>query len=136
MNATWSIPVLAIAAVLALPDRAGAFDLAGAWATNADHCSKIFALKGRASQVNFTNLSRFYGTGFIADASRIKGKFQSCPIKSRKEDGKSVNIVVSCASGIMLSDIQFFMKVVDDNKIVRVFPGMEEKEITYHRCKL
>nr|QIG99737.1 hypothetical protein G6P99_42180 [Bradyrhizobium sp. 6(2017)] len=31
-----------------LPDCAYAFDLAGAWATSADQCGKVFARKGRA----------------------------------------------------------------------------------------
>jgi hypothetical protein len=40
-------------------------------------------------------------------------------IKSRKDSGQIVNLVVACASGIMLSNVQFFLKVIDDNTISR-----------------
>ena len=50
------------------PQDAKAFELAGAWATSADQCTKVFTRKGRAGNVNFTNFSGVYGGGFIAEA--------------------------------------------------------------------
>jgi hypothetical protein len=113
-----------------------AFELTGAWATSADQCGKVFARKGRASQVSFKNFSGVYGGGFIAEANRLRGKFEKCSIKSRKENDQTINLVVACASGIMLSNVQFFLKVLDDNTILREFPGMEGMEVTYHRCQI
>jgi hypothetical protein len=113
-----------------------AFELTGAWATSADQCGKVFARKGRANQVSFTNFSGVYGGGFIAEANRLRGKFENCSIKSRRESGQTINLVVACASGIMLSNVQFFLKVLDDNTISREFPGMEGMEATYHRCQI
>ena len=118
------------------PQDVNAFELTGAWATSAEQCSKVFARKGRANQVNFTNFSGVYGGGFIAEANRLRGKFENCSIKSRKESGQTINLVVACASGIMLSNVQFFLKVLDDNTISREFPGMEGMEATYHRCQI
>ena len=125
-----------VASVFVLSGNASAFDLTGAWATSAEQCSKVFARKGRANQVNFTNFSGVYGGGFIAEANRLRGKFENCSIKSRKESGQTINLVVACASGIMLSNVQFFLKVLDDNTISREFPGMEGMEATYHRCQI
>jgi hypothetical protein len=116
--------------------QVSAFELTGAWATSADQCSKVFARKGRANQVDFTNFSGVYGGGFIAEANRLKGKSQSCSIKSRKESSQTVNLVVACASGIMVSNVQFFLSVLDDNTIVRQFPGIEGMDVTYHRCRI
>jgi len=127
---------LAAGSVPLSPQKVDAFELTGAWATSADQCGKVFARKGRASQVNFTNFSGAYGGGFIAEANRVRGKSQSCLIKSRKDSDQIVNLVVACASGIMLSDIQFFLKVIDDNTISREFPGMEGMEVKYHRCQI
>jgi hypothetical protein len=115
---------------------ANAFELAGAWATSADQCSKVFARKGRAKQIGFTNFSGVYGGGFIAEADRLRGKFESCQIKSRKESDQIINLVVACASGIMLSNVQFFLKVLDDNTVSREFPGMEGMDVKYHRCQI
>ena len=130
------LAVTLVPSVFALPGNAIAFDLTGAWATSADQCGKIFARKGRARQVTFTNFSGVYGGGFIAEPNRLRGKYENCSIKSRKDDGENINIVVSCASGIMLSNVQFFVKVVDDDSVTRLFPGIEGMEVTYHRCKI
>jgi hypothetical protein len=118
------------------PQELKAFELVGAWATSGDQCGKVFARKGRANQVHFTSFSGVYGGGFIAEANRLRGKFETCLIKSRKESGQTINLVVACASGIMLSNVQFFLKVLDDNSISREFPGMEGMEVTYHRCQI
>ena len=113
-----------------------AFELTGAWATSVNQCSKVFVRKGRANQVSFANFSGVYGGGFIAEPNRLRGKFENCSIKSRKDDGQDINIVVSCASGIMLSNVQFFLKATDDDSVTRMFPGIEGMEVTYHRCKI
>jgi hypothetical protein len=125
-----------VGAVFAISEDAIAFDLAGAWAAKADQCNKVFARRGRANQVDFTNFSGAYGGGFIAEPNRLRGKFEACSIKSRKDEGQTINLVVACAKGIMLSNIQFFLKVLDDNTISREFPGMEGMQVTYHRCQL
>jgi hypothetical protein len=73
-----------------------------------DQCAKVFTRKGRASQVSFTNFSGVYGGGFIAEPNRVRGKFETALIKSRKDSGQIVNLVVACASGIMLSNRPVF----------------------------
>lgn len=126
----------AVSSALLLPQEVNAFDLTGAWATSAEQCSKVFARKGRANQITFTNFSGVYGGGFIAEADRLRGKFEKCSIKSRKETDQTINLVVACASSIMLSRVQFFLKVLDDNTISREFPGIEGMDVRYHRCEM
>jgi hypothetical protein len=130
--------VMAIAAGAGLLPlyEVNAFELTGAWATSANQCSKVFTRRGRANQVNFTSFPGVYGGGFIAESNRLRGKFESCLIKSRKETDQVVNLVAGCASGIMLSNVQFVLKVIDDNTISREFPGMEGMEVRYHRCSI
>jgi hypothetical protein len=41
-----------------------------------------------------------------------------------------------CASDIMVSNVQFSLKVLEPNKISRMFPGMPEMEISYYRCQI
>ncbi|MHC2435358.1 hypothetical protein [Bradyrhizobium sp. USDA 4451] len=127
--------IVATGMTFALPDHALAFDLTGAWATSGAQCGKVFVRKGRANQLTFSNFSGVYGGGFIAEADRLRGKFENCKIKSRKDDGQNINIIVGCASGIMVSNVQFFLKAVDDDTITRQFPGIEGMEVNYHRCK-
>jgi len=130
------VTVIAAGSALLSRQDANAFELLGAWATSADQCTKIFTRKGRANLVNFTNFSGVYGAGFIAEADRLKGKFESCKIKSKKDNNQTINLVVACASGIMLSNIQFFLKVIDNSTISREFPGMEGMEVKYYRREI
>jgi hypothetical protein len=123
-------------ALLAMSDEAIAFDLSGAWATKADQCNKVFARRGRAREVDFTNFSGAHGGGFIAEPDRLRSKFDVCSIKLRKEDGQSINLVVACAKGMMTSNVQVFLKVIDDDTIVRLFPGVEGMDLNYYRCKI
>jgi hypothetical protein len=116
--------------------EAYALDLTGAWTTRADECSKAFIRKGRASQIAFTARSDQHGGGFIIEADRLRGKFATCKIKTRKEDGQTVNIIVGCATDIMLSNVQFNLKMLEPNKISRIFPGIQDMETSYFRCPI
>jgi len=125
----------AVAGLLFVTD-ARAVDLSGAWATHADECSKVFVRKGRANQIGFTLTSDQHGGGFIIEADRLRGKFATCKIKTKKEDGESVNILAGCATDIMLSNVQFSLKLLEPNRILRTFPGMTDVEMRYERCPL
>lgn len=115
-----------------LASRADAVDLNGAWASDADQCAKVFARQ--EGKLGFTEMSDVYGGGFIIDGDQIVGKFARCRIKARKNDGVNVNLVAACATDIMLSSVQFSLKELDANSIARLFPGIEDMEIRYHRC--
>jgi hypothetical protein len=123
---------LSLAAVAAATLPAGAIELAGAWATDAGLCDKVFTKKG--SQLAFAELSDLYGSGFIIEGKRIRGKAAQCTIKSQKENGAELELQASCATRVMHSDVQFNLKVIDDNSIARSFPGMQGMEVNYHRC--
>lgn len=120
--------------LLMLPGQAWAIDLTGAWASSADQCSNIF--KKNKNQITFARDSDIHGAGFVADANQLRGRTARCRITSRKEVGDTVNLLAACATDIMLQNVQFSVKVLDDNKISRLFPGMEGMEITYYRCVL
>jgi hypothetical protein len=123
---------LLLAAAVAIPCSAAAFDLNGAWASDADNCAKVFVRKG--AQVSFTDLSEVYGGGFIIEGDQIIGKYGKCRIKAKKDEGTAINLIAACASDIMLSSVQFSLKEVDANNVIRLFPGMDGMEIKYSRC--
>ena len=123
---------LLLGSLLVMAGRADAFDLNGAWASAADQCAKVFARQG--GRLGFTEMSDVYGGGFIIDGDQIIGKFARCRIKARKDDGMNVNLIAACATDIMLSSVQFSLKELDANSVARLFPGIEEMEIRYHRC--
>ncbi|QHO74296.1 hypothetical protein ACH79_18315 [Bradyrhizobium sp. CCBAU 051011] len=117
---------------IGLCGSAGAFDLNGAWASDPDNCSKVFMRKG--TQVTFTDMSDVYGGGFIVEGDQITGKFARCRIKAKKDEGATINLLAACASDIMLQSVQFNLREVDANTVMRLFPGMSGMEIKYARC--
>jgi hypothetical protein len=130
-----AVPVVA-GSVLSSLGQARAIDLNGAWATDANECRNVFVREGKANQVTFAPMSEVHGGGFIVEPNQLIGRFAKCTIKAMKDDGETVNIVAGCASDIMLSNVQFALKVVDQNTITRRFPGMEDMEIHYYRCSI
>jgi len=127
-----ALAALLAGAYLAMPRSAAAFDLNGAWASDADNCAKVFVRKG--GQLTFADMSDVFGGGFIIEGDQITGKFARCRIKAKKDDGQTINLVAACATDIMLQNVQFSLREMDANNVIRMFPGMEGMEIRYARC--
>jgi hypothetical protein len=125
---------LALACHLAHASHARAADITGAWATRTSVCPNIFVK--RKNGIAFIKGAGLHGNGFVIDGSQIRGKTATCRIKSRKEDGDVTHLIAACATDIMLSDVQFSLRTIDQNKVVRIFPGVTDLEIIYERCVL
>ena len=119
----------------ALPGAsAEAADLTGVWATDAALCNKVFVKKG--NRVSFAKNSDVYGSGFIIDGKEVRGPMAKCRIKRTTEDGETIHMIAACATDIMLSDVQLSVKFIDANSIARLFPGMQDMSVNYHRCAM
>ena len=131
-------PALATFLVVILTVLAGgapvrAADITGAWTTDVRACDKIFQKKGNI--LTLSNRSDTHGGGFVIDGTNIRGKTANCKIKNRREDGDSVYLIASCATDIMLSDVELALKIIDKDRVTRFFPGMPELESPpYYRC--
>jgi len=122
--------VLIVGALLAVEARA--LELNGMWASDSALCEKIFTKKGK--QVAFAPLSDLYGSGFIIDGNRIRGKIARCTIKSRKQDGDTLLLTATCSTTIAAQELEFSLKTVDDNTVSRLFPGSSAMQVNFHRC--
>ena len=116
------------------PAKVQAFELTGAWASQTDLCTLVFTKKG--NQVAFTELSDLFGSGFIVDGDRIRGRSTKCTIRSKKQVGDSLELLAACATSIMTSSVRFNLKVIDDNNINRLFPEIAGMTLKYSRCSL
>ena len=114
--------------------EARAIELSGAWATHADLCSQVFTKKD--NWVVYAEFSELFGSGFIIDGDRIRGRAATCSIKSRKQEGDSLELSAACASSVMTQDVGFSLKIIDDNTISRSFPEIAGMSQNYTRCKL
>jgi len=129
---TAAVATCLIGASVGLSGPAFGFDLDGAWVSDADNCAKVFVRKG--PQVTFAEMSDVYGGGFIIDGDHITGKYARCRIKAKKNEGPNINLIAACASDIMLQNVQFSLREVDANTVIRMFPGIAGMEIKYARC--
>src|SRR5690242_12680398 len=114
--------VMALVSGLLLGSPSSAMDLSGLWATDASVCGKVFAKHG--DRISFTEDSDIYGSGFIIEGDRVRGQMANCRIKPRSQEGDVIHLILACASDIMLQNVQVNLKVVDENSITRLFPGM------------
>ena len=114
--------------------QARAIDLTGAWASHEDLCNQVFTKKD--NRVEYAEYSELFGSGFIIDGDRIRGKGGTCTIKSRKQEGDNLEISAACASTIMTQDLRFSLKIIDDNTISRSFAEISGMTLNYTRCKL
>jgi hypothetical protein len=121
---------------LLLTSQAHAFDLTGAWATNADQCKNIFVKKG--DKISFAQFSEEFGGGFVADGNDVRSKTQRCTIKSRKETGDIIDFQAVCASEIMATSVDLRLKILDANSVYRIFtdPALAGMELTFYRCSM
>jgi hypothetical protein len=106
----------------------------GAWTSDSRHCNKVFSK--RRSGIAFTKDADVYGSGFIVDDRKIRARLSRCSITRRTNEGSMIHLVASCANDIMLSDVQMSLKVIDRNKLVRIFPGLSDLQASYERCEL
>lgn len=123
---------LAGAALALVGQAALAIDLNGQWSSDASACDRIFEKKGNS--ITFRQDSDMFGSGFIIDGRRIRGSTASCNITTRKEVDNVIHMIAACATDIMYSNMQFSVRVLDDNRVARIFPGIDAMELTYYRC--
>ncbi len=123
------------ASVTLISHGAYAFDLNGAWATNVSSCGQIFQ-KNKDGELSIAAGADMHGSGFIARKDSIVGNNATCKIVSQKVAGPVRHLVAQCAAeNVAFSTFQFSYRVKDDNSIVRIFPGIEELNVAYSRCK-
>src|SRR5215470_9750947 len=121
-----------LAGLLCFAAQVQAIELNGSWSSDPALCDKIFIKKGK--QIAFSPMSDLYGSGFIIDGNRIRGKIARCTIKSRKQDGDTLLLAATCSTTIAAQELEFSLKTVDDNTVSRLFPGSAAMQVNFHRC--
>ena len=128
-----AVTAIMFSATIVLTNQAHSIDLTGAWASQSDLCKLVFTKKGKTTA--FAELSDLYGSGFIFEGNRIRGKVARCTIASRKQSGDNLQLNADCATSIMHHEnVDFLLKTIDDNNIARILPNIENMQVKYTRC--
>jgi hypothetical protein len=124
--------VVCAATIMLLGGPGQATDLNGVWASDKGVCDKVFLIKG--GKASFQRDADLHGSGFIIDGQRIRGRTATCKILRTKTEQALVHMIASCATDVMLSNIQLSVRVLEHDKINRIFPGLEDMEVPFYRC--
>ena len=130
----FALALLVLLAAVSLSPSAHAADISGAWASDLSVCSKVFVKNG--NRISFTPDAELYGGGFIVEGNRATGTFQKCNIKSMKNDGANIHLIAACSDGVAISDLQFTVKHVGEDRITVSSAGPVNMENPYVRCPL
>jgi LssY C-terminus len=124
--------VTALTVLLGIGVAAEARDLRGAWVTDKSTCKKVFT--GEGTKLRIAEDADFYGSGFIYENNRLRGKIATCVIKTQKQDGDVLQLITLCSDDVTLGTVQFSLRIHDDNEITRFYPGVSELDTKYYRC--
>jgi hypothetical protein len=124
---------IALSLMLLTSQSSYAFELSGAWATNASACKKVFGISSSGAPF-LKGDSDLFGGGFIIRGNEIVGKIAKCSILKKRQDKDVVYLMAACSTDVALANVQFAFKINGDNKITRVYPGMDDLNIDYVRC--
>jgi hypothetical protein len=122
------------ATIMLLSGSVQATDLNGLWASDKGVCDKVFSIKG--GKASFQRDADVHGSGLIFEGERVRSRTARCKILRTKTDEALVHMVLSCATDVMLSNVQLSVRVSEQDKIDRIFPGMEDMEMPYWRCPI
>jgi hypothetical protein len=124
--------VTALTVLSGIGVAAEARDLRGAWVTDKSTCKKVFT--GEGPKLKIAKDADVYGSGFIYESNRLRGKNASCVIKTVKQDDDVLHLVTLCTNDVTFGTVQFSLRIHDDNQITRFFPGVSELDTKYYRC--
>ena len=130
---TFAKTLTVAASMLLSAADARAIDIDGVWISNPDVCSKVLAKRGNTLRI--TDDADRFGSGFIIEGNRIRGKVANCTIKTRKEEGEVLHLLTVCSTDVALQNMQFSVKAEGADRIVRIYPGIPELNTPYHRCR-
>jgi hypothetical protein len=134
ISARFTLAVLTLSSSLSLTPGAWAADLNGAWAQDPTVCSKVFRKDG--NKILFTSNAELYGSGVLIEGKQATGSFQKCRIKSTRTDGDVLHVLAACSTGVLVSDTEVTVKVVDENNITLTLDGSDPIEHSLVRCSM
>lgn len=123
----------ALSLMLLTSQSSYAFELSGAWATNASACKKVFGISSSGAPF-LKGDSDLFGGGFIIRGNEIVGKIAKCSILKMNQNKNVVHLMAACSTDVALANVQFAFKINSDNNITRIYPGMEDLNVNYVRC--
>jgi hypothetical protein len=128
---------LALALVAAGPARAAPPALPflqGAWVVEGSRCDATFFRQG--TSIQFVRRGATKREGIVIKGNRVEDSRMRCTIaKSKAADGRQ-DLLLSCFSGLLVSQIGLSLRAADEDTLIRTISGFPEDEIRLRRCRM
>ena len=134
ISARFTLAALALSITVSFPHWARPADLNGAWAQDRTVCTKVFVKGG--NKILFTPDAELYGSGMLIEGKQATGSFQKCRVKSTRAVGDVLHVLAACSTGVMVSDTEVTVQVVDENNITLTLDGPDPIEHSLVRCSM
>ena len=108
--------------------------LQGAWVPEGARCEKVFFRQG--TSINFFRPGAATREGILVEGKRIGDARNRCSIKKVRPDGDAQALLITCYSGLVVSNLAFTLRFVDDDTIIRTLSDFPEEEVRLRRCKI
>ena len=111
-----------------------AADLNGAWTIDASACGDVFTKEN--NKLAFKQDADLHAGGIIVQGKQVTGTFQKCTVKSLHDDGSNVRVIASCSDGVAVSDVEFDVKISEENRMTLSSKEPVPVEMPYVRCSM
>jgi predicted membrane GTPase involved in stress response len=107
----------------------------GAWVPEGTTCKSVFSRQGSA--IHFRRPGTTVREGILIDEkNRIEDARNRCHVKKIKASGEAHSLLISCLSGLVVSNLSFSVQFIDDDTVVRSVTEFPEEKVRLRRCKI
>lgn len=107
----------------------------GAWVPEGAKCETVFFRQG--TSINFHRPGATVREGILIHGkNRIEDARNRCHIKKVKQNGEEQSLLVTCLSGLVVSNLAFSVRFLDDDTVVRSLTDFPEEQVRLRRCKI
>ena len=130
----------ALVAALVLCGDATALDnsaiarLQGPWVPEGSRCDDVFRKQG--TSINFMRRGAEMREGILVKGDRIADSRNRCTIARVRSEAERSTLLLSCFSGLLVSQLAFSLRFIDDDTVLRTFSDFPDNEMRWKRCKL
>src|SRR5207237_3597708 len=97
-------------------------------------CDATFFRQG--TSIQFVRRGATKREGIVIKGNRVEDSRMRCTIAKSKAEGGRQDLLLSCFSALLVSQIGQSLRPVDENTLIRTINGFPDEEIRLRRCRL
>jgi hypothetical protein len=107
----------------------------GAWVHEGARCESVFFRQG--TSINFRRPGAEVREGILIHGrNRIEDARNRCHVKKIKPNGDAQTLLITCLSGLVVSNLSFVVRFIDQDTVIRTLTDFPEEQVRLRRCKM